>query len=485
MKKKIWIVLFFVQIYSSVWSQSTQISDHHKVAADIKLLETWIKAQMEYYGLPGLSVGIVYDQDLIWSKGFGYATVEKKVPATPQTVYRIASITKLFTCTAIMQLRDQNKLKLDDPIAKYLPWFKIKNRFPDAPAITIRQLMTHTSGLPREAAFPYWTDHEFPTIEKIIATLPKQETIYPSATKLKYSNLGIALLGQIIVKVSGEAYETYIKNHILKPLNMSNTSVNLTDEHKERLATGYGRRLPDGTRKIMPFIDAKGLTPAANMSSTVEDLAKFISLQFRDGALGNDQILKGSTLREMQRIHWLQPNWKNGWGLGFSISHRDDKSFVGHGGWVAGFRTQITFCPDEKIGVIVMTNTEDCSPSFFANHIYDLVAPTIKKAVAMLKKVVEFNPEWKRYVGKYSDPTDWEYEVMILNKELVLYGFDYPPEDNPTASIIQLTPEGEHTFRMTGENGNGELFVFEMGSDGKVKQIKMGENYIYPVKNRD
>ncbi|HEX9973162.1 MAG TPA: serine hydrolase domain-containing protein [bacterium] len=482
--KKIFCYFFiFAVLFSSSWSQDSTIANKLEVASAIQLVETWINAQMEYSDLPGLSVGIVHDQDLIWSKGFGCSDVGKKFPMMPQTIFRIASVTKLFTCTAIMQLRDQGKLQLDDPIQQYLPWFKIKNRFTDAPDITIRHLMTHSSGLPREAAFPYWTDHKFPTLEQMIDALPGQETTYPSETKWKYSNLGMALLGQIVAVASGEDYENYIQSHILDPLQMTSTSVNLTDEHKKRLATGYGRRLSDGTRKIMPFTNSKGLTPAANISSTVEDLAKFAALQFRDGNVAGNQILKGSTLREMQRVHWLQPSWNSGWGLGFSTWQRDSKTFIGHGGWVAGYRTQLLICPGDKIAVIVMSNAEDGSPSFFANKIFDVVAPAIKNAVVPPAEVAEFNPAWQIYVGKYSDPTDWDYEVMILNNRLVLYGYDYPPEENPNAGIIELTPVTEHTFRMTGENGDGELLTFEIDSDGKVARIKKGENYIYPVRN--
>jgi CubicO group peptidase (beta-lactamase class C family) len=474
------LLLFSFTFLCFSFGQNFSVDDRPEVAANLQIIETWIESQIEYNNLPGLSVGIVYDQDLIWQKGFSYANVEKKIPMTPQTIFRIASVTKLFTCTAIMQLRDQAKLQLDDPVVKYLPWFKIKNRFPDAPTITIRHLMTHTSGLPREAAFPYWTDHKFPTLKQIMETLPDQETTYPSETKLKYSNLGIALLGQVVVAASGENYETYIQNHILKPLAMNNTSVYLTDEQKKQTATGYGRRLPDGTRKIMEISDYKGISPAASISSNVEDLANFASLQFRDGEPGGKQILKGSTLREMQRVHWLQPDWTSGRGLGFSLWHRDEKTFVGHSGWVAGYRTQLLLCPEYKIGVIVMSNAEDGSPGFFANKIFDVVVPAIKKAIEPPAKVAQLNPGWKKYVGKYSDPFDWEYEVMILNNELVLYGFSYPPDENPKAGIIELTPEGEHKFRMTGDNGNGELLVFEMDSDGRVKRVRIGENFIYP-----
>ena len=183
------------------------VSDHPEVAGNIKVLEAWIQSQMAYRGLPAMSVGVVYDQELIWAKGFGFADVEKKIPATPATIYRMASVTKTFTATAIMQLRDAGRLNLDDPVVKHLPWFKIKSPFGDAPAITIRHLLTHTSGLPREAAYPYFTDNKFPTLDQIKETLPNQEAVYAPETHWKYSNLGLALAGEIVAQASGEPYE--------------------------------------------------------------------------------------------------------------------------------------------------------------------------------------------------------------------------------------------------------------------------------------
>ncbi|MFZ5517306.1 MAG: serine hydrolase domain-containing protein [Candidatus Zhuqueibacterota bacterium] len=482
MKKMMLFVFCLLVLPALVWSQSHFCADHPEVAARIELFESWTQSKMDYENLPGLTVAIVYDQEIIYARGFGFADVKNKAPMTPETIFRIASITKVFTSTAIMQLRDAGKLNLDEPISKYLPWFDIKHRFPDAPAISIRHLLTHSSGLPREAAFPYWTDHKFPTLEQIKERLPDQETIYPSETKWKYSNLGMALLGEVVAAASGEDYETYIQNHILTPLSMTSTSVNLSKDHLKRLAVGYGRRLPDGRRKVMDFTDSQGLTPAANMSSTVEDLARFVSLQFRGGRPDQGEILKGSTLREMQRVHWLQDSWKSGWGLGFSISRTNDRTLVGHGGWVAGYRTQILFSPADKIGVIVMTNAEDGSPAMFANRMFDLVASAIQNAVVPKPEPAQPDALWEKYVGTYSDPTDWDYDVLVMDKKLVLYGHDYPTEENPVDNLIELTPVAEHTFRMTGTNGDGELLFFEMNKNGAVERIKMGENYIYPVK---
>ncbi len=212
------------------------------VAGGIRLLGAWVESRMAYQGLPGISLGIVYDRDLIWSRGFGFADVDTRVATTPRTVYRIASITKLFTSTAILQLRDAGALQLDDPVERHLPWFRLRGMAPDGVPITIRHLLTHTAGLPREAGFPYWTDDHFPSREEVAARLPEQETAYPAEVKWKYSNLGIALAGEIVAAASGMACEEWIQQHVTGRLGMRDTAFVLTEPQRGRLATGYGRQ---------------------------------------------------------------------------------------------------------------------------------------------------------------------------------------------------------------------------------------------------
>lgn len=472
-----------VLLFSYALGQQTKVlTNAPGVASSLRLLEKWVASQMEYRNQPGLSMGIVHDRDLLWSKGFGSSDLATKTPATSKTIYRIASITKLFTSTAIMQLRDAGKLRLDDPIVKFIPAFKIKNDFPDAPTITVQHLLTHTSGLPGEAAFPYWTDHDFPSIGEILRALPAQQIVFPTETKYRYSNLAMALAGEVVAAASGETYETYIQEHILGPLGMADTSVNLSPEHRKRLAAAYSRRLPDGTRRILPFTDSRGLTPAANMSSTVEDLAKFISLQFQHEKAGGKQVLKGSTLREMHHVHWLFPNWKSGRGLGFSVRQFEGKTLVGHAGWVAGYQTQIGFIVEDRIGVIVLTNADDGSPNTYLEQAFNVVGPAILKAATPAPKPSPPDPAWNAYIGLYTDPTYWDVEVMLLDGKLYLYNHDYPPEENARGALVELVPESPRTFRMTGEDASGDLVVFELGPDGKVQRVKVGENYIFPKK---
>ncbi len=473
-------VALLLGVASVAIAQSQRLADDPNVASNLRLYEIWVQEQMAYHHQPGVSIGIVYDQDLIWAKGFGYRDFERRLPATPGTVYRIASITKTFTATAIMQLRDAGKLQLDDPVAKHLTWFQYQNRFPDAPVITIRHLLTHTSGLPREADFPYWTDPDaFPTREEMIEALHSQESVFEPETRYKYSNLALALAGEIVAAVSGEPYADYIQRHILAPLGMTSSYVRTEDIDRERLATGYEVMRPDGTQPVSPETNSKGLTPAANMSSTVEDLARFVSLQLRESAAGGAQILKGSTLREMHRVHWLDADWSGGRGLGFGVWRQGSRTLVGHGGWVGGYRTQIAFDPKTKFGVVVLTNSDDGGPGSYVSRAFEMIAPVVEK-VAAEEPVVVAIPDPDRYVGSYHDPDGWITDVLWFEGRLVMYGHGYPPASNPKGSLTDLTPEGEHTFRMTGENGNGELVVFEMRPDGGVARVKVGANYIFP-----
>lgn len=459
-------------------SQQPALNSNPEIVSQLTLFRAWIESQMAYRGLPALTAAVVYDQDIVWSQGFGYADVELITRATPSTIFRIASITKLFTATAIMQLRDQGKLRLDDPVIAHLPWFQIRNRFPEAPTITIRHLITHTSGLPRESGHPYWTDFNFPAREEMISNIPNQETPIASETELKYSNLAFSLAGEIVGCASGQPYAEYVQTHILQPLGMTSTGVVMPDEQLPRLATGYGRRMPDGSRDIKPFVDCRAISPAAGMSSTAEDLARLAMLQFRDGPAGGLQILKGSTVREMHRPQWLHSDWQSGWALGFATRRLLDRQLVEHGGALFGYRTQISVVPTDKVAVIVMTNADDGEPGLYVDKALNLLLPAIRKAVTPPQKEMRpFDPAWERYLGKYRNA--WgDIEILRLDQDLAMYG---PWDPDPRTCIGRLRAEGERVFRVEGGGIPGELVRFEVDGDGKVVKVRTGDNYAFPI----
>ena len=449
------------------------------VAEAIDLLERWIGAQCEYRQLPGLAIAVTYDDELLYSRGFGFADLERKIPMTPQTPFHIASITKTFTSTAILQLRDRGKLHLDDRVAQYLPWFQYRNQFPDGPEITIWNLLTHTSGLPSESAFPYWTDNVFPTREEMIRALQNQENIFEPGTQFHYSNLGMAILGEVVAAASGEPYEQYIRKNILEPLDMARTSVFFPAERRAEVAAGYNRRLRDGSRSRSEYVDSKGIAPAANITSTVEDLAKFAAAHMRKGPVGGRQILATSTLREMHRVQWMPAHWKSGWGLGFSVGKNDERITFGHGGWIGSQRSILTASPEEKLAVVVFINADDGSPAFFADRALSMLGAALKKVLPPSPAVAP-DSSWGLYVGRYVDPDSTYTDVLLYNGKLMMYG-NYPPEENPVGALTELVPAGPHTFRRNEAGGRGEYVIFELGENGRVERIKAAENYLYPA----
>jgi CubicO group peptidase (beta-lactamase class C family) len=450
----------------------------------IQVFDAWVARTAADREQPGVSIGIVHDQDLIWAKGYGFADLAKKTPATPATDYRIASLSKLFTATAVLQLRDAGKLQLDDPVSKWLPEFAPTHVDAGSPVITIRHLLTHTSGLPREVEGAYWNDMKFPSREEMQSLLNRAGVVGPPETEYKYSNVALSLAGYVVEKASGEPYAEYVARHILQPLGMSSTRV-IPPRDMPALATGYGRRVPGRPRRVQPFLDAAYMVPAANLASTVEDLARFASLQFRvgaAGAAGEAQILKGPTLREMQRVHWLQPDWKGGRGLGWGVSRRDDKTLISHGGSVPGHRTQITLIPAEKFGVIVLTNAADGQPSRYVNGALKIVAPALDRAAKAAAKTepAKADAAWSKYVGTYG----WEDDValvMVLDGELCIVD---PSEDDPWEARVRLEPvQGvADTFRMKSGSQQGELIQFALDASGKV--VRMSEPGDYMLRQK-
>ncbi|MBC7897805.1 MAG: beta-lactamase family protein [Cytophagaceae bacterium] len=441
-----------------------------------RLFAAWIEGQIAYRGLPGVSVGVVSDQELVWSKGFGFADVKAKTPMSPATKFRMASHSKVFTATAIMQLREQGKLRLDDPVSKYLPWFKVKPTADDDGEITIEQLLTHSSGLPREAG-DHWTTNKFPTVDEIKALVAHRQAAFPPATRWKYSNLAYSIAGMVVESVSGVSWADYLQQHIFQPLSMTASSV---DKPVEGLTVGYGRRMPDGSRAIIPFIDAKGMGSATGLTSNVEDMAKFVSAQFRKGPRGGRQILSTGSLREMHRVRSLDNNWTSGTGIGFGVNRFRDKTYVGHGGGYLGNTTQTMIQLDSKVAVIVLTNTNDSDPGGIARQLMNTVGEAVAKAAAPKPVVVAWDPSWTRFAGLYRG--DWgDQQIVALKDRLVLITPNGDNVDTPTT----LESLGGGRFRLMAATGGGAIgeVVRFVEENGQVVRMYVGDGYSQRVRN--
>ena len=445
-----------------------RITDHPEVKGALAVLEAWIDGVRDYQKIPGISVGFVVDQDLIFSKGYGYANVKRKVPADADTIYSVCSISKLFTSIGVMQMRDAGKLTLRDPVSEHLDWFNIKQNHEQAGPARIEGLLTHSSGLPRESDFPYWVDEKFPfpTREQMIDKLTNQETLYPADALFQYSNLALSLAGEIVQYHAGIEYSDYVQEAILKPLEMSDTRSHFPKKlHGKQMAVGYSGMGRAGEREPVPPFETKGITPAAGFTSTVNDLAKFASCNFRtlDGRETN--ILAPNTLREMQRVHWVNPDWKTTWGLGFAVREAEGQTFVGHGGGCPGYITSFSMLPKHKIAAIALTNASDGPAGNIAVEMMKVLGSALQK-LTQPSSSNEPAIDLSLYEGNYGG-TVWGGETAIRQwgNQLAMI----PLPSRTLGEIEKLKHVEGHTFvRITNEGEEREQMVFQTDKKGNI-----------------
>ncbi|QDO94610.1 serine hydrolase [Formosa sediminum] len=471
--KKTYLILLFALYSIGIFAQSTQ-PDYTEA---IKLVEVWLEAQKDFDKLPGISAAIITDQDMLWSGAYGQLNVEKKVKTKATTICSICSISKLFTSVAIMKLYDEGKLRLDDRIEDLLPAYKLKQKYPESGPITIRSLLTHSSGLPREAAYPYWTspDFPFPSKAEIDSKLENQETLYPASTYFQYSNLGLTLLGEIVEEITGIPYNEYIENNILNPLNLKDTRTELPEQlYGEELAIGYASIQRNGSREKLKFFQANGITPAAGFSSNVIDLGKFASWQFRLRDTTSTELLKPSTLKYMQNVHWTDPNWKRTWGLGFAVYKGDNGStWVGHGGSCPGYETTLQLDLKHKKAYSVMINANGTDPSKYVKGMHGIiekVKKSTKKTPAKTTKILQ------QYTGYYNLSPWWsEIYISTWNDKLVALSL---PSDKPQNSMAFYKHIKGDTFqRLRDDNELGETLTFIRNKSGEIISFERHGNY--------
>ena len=448
------------------------LSRDPRVVQALSLLTAWADSEQVYRRLPGVSMAVVHDQQLLWSRGFGHAHVETKAPATPATMYSICSISKLFTSVAVMQQRDAGKLRLDDPVAKHLPWFSIGGMPEGAEPVTVFGLLTHSSGLPREADVPYWTGpgYPFPPAEKVRERVSQQEMLYRPETYFQYSNLGLTLAGEVAAAAAGKPFAELIRGNILDPLGMKDTETEHLDRHRGgRLASGYTAVRRDGSREKVPAYEVRGIAPAAGFTSTVEDLGRFASWQFRLFSTRRTEVLDVDTLREMQRVQFMDPGWKTSWGLGFQVWRSGEKTFVGHNGYCPGYQSQLLLQTAEKIATVFMTNTNGIDAQKYAQTAYDVVAPAVKKALDDPKGAKAHVTAFARYAGRYDNWLAGEANVFPWDDGLALLP---TPSEKPLEALVKLKPAGEHRFRRIRDDGElGEEIRFEVDAAGRSVRL--------------
>jgi CubicO group peptidase (beta-lactamase class C family) len=449
-------------------------------AADATELDAKLNGFVRENRLPGAAAGVVHGDELAWLAAVGFADTASRRPSRPGTLYRIASVTKTFTGTAVMQLRDAGRLDLDDPAVAHLPELRSAvSPFTAIESVTIRRMLSHESGL---AAKPPGTDWSVPVYQSTAElTLARASDIVlklPPNKQHKYSDLAYQMLGEIVTRVSGTAYPQYVRDAILDPLGMSATAFEpLAGPLLDRRSTGYGcRALSDELDRApaMSPVWAEG-----GLWSCVEDLARWLSFQLRayreprkDSPVLDSPVLAAASLREMHRPRYLaDDHWTRAWGISWCGYRRDEVIWIQHSGGLPGFTSTVCFDPIDQVGAIVLLN----GTSGTAELAFDLASVARRLARSGPSVIEPPGPTpavYQPLLGIYARPDlggwvlrlEWRDGKLTFVRETA-WRLALEPTSNP--DVFTAEP---------GSNFSGEDVIFRRRADGRVTSVLLVES---------
>ncbi|MBM4169083.1 MAG: beta-lactamase family protein [Ignavibacteria bacterium] len=342
-----------------------------KVKETFAVVDRIYKEYAEQRHMPGLVYGVVVDDQLVYSGNFGFTNVQKKIPANSQSLFRIASMSKSVTAVAILQLRDAGKLQLDDPVSKFiLEMNSLRYLTTDAPAITIRHLLIHATGLPEDNP---WGDRQLDNTDAELLQLIANGVSFSNVPEIafEYSNLGFALLGRIVAVASGKSFDVYTRENIFMPLGMNNTIWEFSEGPAERLALGYD--WIDDASVDVPLLHHGSYGSMGGLITSIEDFTTYVAMHMSAWPPRNDADhgpLKRSSLREMHqpwRFDRVLPRFKYPSGrdcpsataYGYGLRWMEDcrgRVNIGHSGGLPGFGSNWTMFPEYGIAVMSFDN---------------------------------------------------------------------------------------------------------------------------------
>jgi CubicO group peptidase (beta-lactamase class C family) len=411
--------------------------------------------------MPSVSAVVFHGAELVWQEALGVADVAAGREATPDTQYRIGSITKTFTAVGVLQLRDEGALSLDDPLTRFLP--------DSAHAPTIGRMLAHVSGLQREPPGEIWESLRAPSREELLARLADAEQVLEPGSAWHYSNLAFALLGEVVARAHGGSWEDALQERILEPLGLSRT----TPDAAEPAARGYFVEPYADAVRLQPELDLGGSGALGKLWSTSGDLARWGAFL----AAGDDRVLRASTLDEMAQVRTMvdRERWTLAWGTGLELSRSGDRVFVGHGGAMPGFLAGLAVNRATAIGAAVLTNSgAGPAPGKLA----------LELAVAALEELAPAPAAWvpDEAVPETIEPLlgPWwteGHELVLswragrLEARLV--------DGAPGRDVSRFEPDGEDRFRVVEGRERGELLRVVRGEDGTVEKLYFAT---YPVR---
>ncbi len=373
------------------------LTDPQEFAA---FVDQFFNEEMSKEHIPGAVISVVKDGELFFAKGYGYANVEKQVPVVAdRTLFRVASLSKLFTATAAMQLYERGLLDLNADVNQYLPNFQLKNPYPEP--VTAAQMMLHTDGTTkRRIGLAARTEAEMKPLGDYLANhLPP--VVWPPGELYSYSSHSIALLGYLVERIAGIPFAEYVDENILQPLEMRRTTFLQPPppELADDLAVGYQYR--SGEFKPVPFLYLN-IAPAASMSATATDMAHFMIAQLQGGRYGDTGILQPETVRLMHEQHFTHHPKLPGTGYSFRERLENNIRMIGHLGSLRGYSSSLTLMPDRNIGIFISSNSFGGIHEKLLNRILDRYFPVADESPP-IEPLQLSDAQLSRFTGTYRD----------------------------------------------------------------------------------
>jgi D-alanyl-D-alanine carboxypeptidase len=424
-----------------------------------KLVDNWLPLKIQYDHTPGAVVCIAVNGVPKHLRAFGLSDIDKKINMKKNAQFRVASMSKMFTAVSIMKLQEKGKLRLDDKVVEYISWFKGKNNETNLENVTIRQLLSHSSGISRDGTDQQWVNDEFR--KNLKGTISSNTIVFDNGTTMKYSNYGYALLGEVIKKVSGTTYEKFTIEEIIKPLNLKDTLPDLSKEIATKITRGYQRWKPDIIdRKTEPNIKTNAYASATGFISTAKDLAIFLASLHPDA--------KKSVLNKESRKMMLQVqsiiNDEQMYGLGLCIESLSSQQTYGHGGGFAGYVTKAISHKRDNVQVIVLTNTQSRTAGVVSSSVMHLLYKL--KDMKSIKHIAK-DPYSGIYRNRWVD-----YVHVLIGDNLI--GFS-ASVNNPAKAWTIYKKKKQHIFKnedVVGFGDPGENIIFKNIQNGEAQVLK-------------
>jgi len=430
------VLLFF--LVTTAFSQTTE---------QLKYLDSYFQKTLNEWHIPGMAIAIVNTDSIVFSKGYGYANIEKKLKVDGNTLFAVASNTKAFTASSLAKLVEDGKLKWTDKVIDYIPYFRMYNDYVTN-HFTIEDLLSHHSGLATFSGDLLWygtskTPQEIITAQQYLKPKTEFRTTYG------YSNIAFLTAGEIIVEISGKSWQDYVAENFINPLGMSRTLTSTNQlKHTNNIATPY--YFKDGKNIELKWVNWDNIAPAGAIISSVNDFSKWIQLNINKGTIASKKYFSKKSLHRLttphtnfnvnandEKIHFKS------YGLGWGLQDYEGYKIVSHGGGYDGMISKSFFIPEKKIGVVILTNSLNWATSALTNKILDvlLTGNTNKKDwsalyltyktrrdsitknkqlknEALRHKLNAVHLSYENYTGTYKDKMYGTITVSIKNKQL-------------------------------------------------------------------